>query len=221
MSYKLHGAFLSPYVRKTRAYCYEKGIEFEPVNVDPARFPADYHELNPLMRIPALEHGDVRIGDSAVICQYLEKLHPAPPLYPSDPALCARAQWLEKYADYELGPHCTYGFFRQRLILPLRGQPGDDSKVEDARQQLPALFDYLESTLTDRQWLVADQLSIADIAVASQLVNYLHSGEQLDATRWPNLHAHMTRMHGRPSFAEPLEQERALLAKIRTKLGLA
>jgi len=221
MSYKLHGAFLSPFVRKARAYCYEKDIAFEAVNVDPARFPADYHLLNPLMRIPALEHGDLRLADSAVICQYLEKRHPEPALYPTDPALFAQALWLEKYADYELAPLCTYGFFRQRLILPIRGLSGDDALVEAARQQVPALFDYLESVLGERHWLVGDQLSIADIAVASQLVNYHHGGETLDADRWPALHAHMTRMLARPSFAGPLEEERALIGKIKAKLGIA
>ena len=74
MSYKLYGAFLSPYVRKTRAYCYEKGIDFEPITVDPGRPPENYHEFNPLKRIPALEHGDLRLADSSVICQYLEQI---------------------------------------------------------------------------------------------------------------------------------------------------
>lgn len=220
MPYKLHGAFLSPYVRKCRAYLYEKQIPFEPVNVDPARFPADYHELNPLMRIPALEHDDLRLADSAVICQYLERLHPDTPLYPTDAADFAKTLWWEKFADYELGPLCTFGVFRQRLILPIRGQPGDLAMTENALAQLPALFDYLDQQLAGKQWLVADQLSIADIAVASQLVNFEHGGEQLDAARWPNLDAHRQRLHARPSFAGPLEEERVLIGKIKAKLGI-
>ena len=220
MSYKLHGALLSPYVRKCRVFLAEKQIPYEPVHVDPGNLPADYADINPLKRIPALEHGDLSLGDSAVICQYLERLHPQTPLYPQDPADYARALWLEKYADYELGPLCTFGVFRQRLILPIRGLQGDENKAQQALEKLPAYFDYLEAQLQGSDWLVGDRLSIADIAVASQLVNMAHGGEPLDGSRWPALDAHRQRLHERPSFADSLAQETVIVGKIRSKLGL-
>lgn len=220
MTYKLHGAILSPYVRKCRAYFLEKQIPFESIHVDPGNIPSDYEKLNPLMRIPALEHGDLRLADSSVICQYIEKLHPTPALFPTDAGDFAQALWLEKYADYELGPLCTFGVFRERLIKPLRGLTSDESRVEKALEKLPPLFDYLNELLDGREWFVGDQISIADIAVASQWVNFQHGGEQIDAARWPHLAAHRDRVHTRPSFAESLAQEHALIGKIRHKLGL-
>lgn len=218
MPYTLYGAALSPFVRKCRAFLSEKSIPFDSVHVDPGAFPQDYAALNPLMRIPALQHDDQCVADSAVICQYVERLNPEPSLFPQAAADYAHCLWLEKYADYELAHQCTGGIFRQRLILPLRGLQGNEAKVQEAITKLPAMFDYLEQQLGGKTWFVNDQLSVADIAIASQLVNYHHGGEELDAQRWPDLHAHMVRMHQRPSFSAGLAEEKVLVDKIWARL---
>lgn len=223
MSYILHGAVLSPFVRKCRAYLAEKDIPYEHVHADPGNLPEGYERLNPLRRIPALEHGDLCLADSSVICQYLERLHPEVPLYGGVAADFARTLWLEKYADYELASVSTFGIYRERLIMPLRGIATREERVQRALAALPALFDYLEQTLGEREWFVGDQLTVADIAIASQFVNLEHVGEReaLSAQRWPRLHAFVERMLKRPSLAEGVEQERSLVGKIRHKLGLA
>lgn len=215
MTLKLFGAALSPYVRKTRAFMQEKDIPFEIVHVDPANLPEDFGLRNPLRRIPVLEHDGMNIADSAVICQYLEKTYPNTPLYPSAPQDFARTLWFEKFADYELGATCTFGVFRNRVIMPLRGATCDEARVGKALEKLPGLFDYLESQLKDRQYLVGERLTVADIALASQLMNLGHGGEKVDSTRWPALCAHMERMHARPTFAHALEKERPFVEKVR------
>ncbi|MBQ0754354.1 MAG: glutathione S-transferase family protein [Gammaproteobacteria bacterium] len=219
MAYTLYGAVLSPFVRKCRVFLAEKDIPFDSVHVDPGALPQEYANLNPLMRIPALEHDGKRFADSAVICQYVERLHPEPALYPRAAADYAQCLWLEKYADYELAPLCTFGIFRQRLIMPLRGLPGDENKALDAINKLPALFDYLEQQLGSNTWFVNDQLTVADIAITSQLVNMQYGGESLNAERWPNLHAHMQRMQQRPSFSNALNQEAVVISKIKAHLN--
>ena len=66
----------------------------------------------------------------------------------------------------------------------------------------------------DRQFLVGDSLTLADLAVASPLVNYGHAGETLDAARWPSLAAWLARILARPSFAPMIERERRFLARL-------
>lgn len=215
MTYRLHGAALSPFVRKVRVYMQEKDIPFEAIHVDPGNLPADFERLNPLKRIPVLEHDGRALADSAVICQYLERLHAEPALYPRDPHAFARTLWFEKFADYELGITCTFGVFRQRIIMPLRGGRTDEQRVEEALAKLPVLFDYLEQSLDGREFLVDDTLTVADIALASQLVNLEHGGETVDGNRWPGLRRHMEAMHARPTFAKALEKERAFVASVR------
>ncbi len=215
MTRRLHGAALSPFVRKARVFLKEKGLEYESVHVDPNDPPADFHRLNPLKRVPAFEEEDLVLADSAVICDYLERRYPEPPLYPSDPAGHARTLWFEKFADYEIANQATLAVFRNRVVMRLLGRPCDEDKVQRAlHEKLPPLLDYLEGQLGDREYLVGDMLTVADIALASQFVNLQHGGEHLDAERWPALAAHRDRLHARPAFSQTIERESAFVQKL-------
>ena len=216
MSLILHGAALSPFVRKARVFLAEKNLEYKSVHVDPNNLPEGYEKLNPLRRIPTLEDGDRVLADSAVICAYLERKHPEPALYPTDDYQYARALWFEKYADYEIAMNATFAVFRNRVIMPLIGKPCDETKVARAlNETLPPLFDYLESQIEGREWLAGDQLSVADIAIASQCVNFQHGGECVDAVRWPALAAYVEKLHARPSFAGLIERESKFVQGLR------
>jgi glutathione S-transferase len=218
MDFKLHGAALSPFVRKTRIFMQEKNIPFEAVHVDPNNLPEGFDKLNPLKRIPVLEHGDKVLADSAVICRYLEALSPDTPMYPTDPWQRARCDWFEKFADYELAATCTFAVFRNRIIMPLVGRPCDEERVQKAlSKSIPPLFAYLDQELAGKEFLVGERMTIADIAVASQLVNLKHGGESVDAQRHPNLAAFAERMHARPSFAKTISKETDFVEKVRAK----
>lgn len=218
MDLKLHGAALSPFVRKTRMFMQEKNIPFESVHVDPTNLPEGFDKLNPLKRIPVLEHGDKTLADSAVICRYLETLFPDTPLYPTDPWQQARCSWFEKFADYELAAACTFAVFRNRIIMPLVGRPCDEERVQKAlAKSIPPLFAYLDQELAGKEFLIGEHMTIADIAVASQLVNLHHGGESVDAQRYPNLAAFAERMHARPTFAKSISKESDFVEKVRAK----
>ena len=217
MAIKLYGAALSPFVRKTRVFLAEKDIPFESVHIDPFNAPEDYSNINPLRRIPAMEHDGTLLADSAVICAYLERAFPeTATLYPADAADYAHALWLEKYADYELAPLTTFTVFRNRVIMKLMGKPSDEERIERAlTEKLPPHFTYLESQIKGREWLAGDQFSIADIAVASQFANFAHGGEKLDPQQCPALAAHVDKVLSRPSFSALLEREDSFVAKLR------
>ena len=174
-------------------------------------------------RIPALRDGDVTLADSSVICHYLDDRDPqATPLCGGNALARARIIWLEKYADYEVAPLATFTVFRNRLLKPLLGKPCDEAAVEAALQEkLPPHFDYLEGCLGEAEYFVDDRFSLADIAVASQLVNMRHGGEVLDAGRWPRLAAHLQRMLQRPALQALLEGEQRVVDKIRARIAQA
>lgn len=218
MSLTLYGAPLSPFVRKVRLFLAEKALDYQLEIILPFGQPDWYRELSPLGRIPALKDGDFSLADSSVICQYLEELHPQPPLLGRDAQERARIRWLEKYADYELAPLCTFAIFRNRALKPSMGQSCDEAAVQTALQEkLPAHFDYLEKTLGSAAYFVGEQLSLADLAIACQLINMAHGGEQLDAQRWPHLAAHHQRMLARPSLQGVLPGEQKMLAKMAAR----
>jgi len=219
MSLVVFGAPLSPFVRKVRLFCAEKGLDYQLENVNPFNQPDWYRELNPLRRVPAIRDGDFTLADSSVICHYLEERDPQrTPLCGETPQAKARIRWLEKYADYEVAPLATFTVFRNRLLKPLMGKVCDEVAVKGAMQEkLPEHFDYLEKCLGANDYFVDNRFSLADIAIASQLVNMRHGGEELDNQRWPALAAHFQRIASRPTLAAILEGEQQIIAKILAK----
>ncbi len=210
----LHGAGLSPFVRKVRVALMEKGIAYELDPVVPFGISDEYKKISPLGKIPCYTPKDgVNIPDSTVIIAYLEKTHSETPLYPSDPEDFARALFLEEYADTALVAGAGVVFF-QRIVGPIfLNAPTDQDLIKDAIENvLPPVLAWLEEQIGDREFFVGDRLSVADIAVASPLINFMHAGETLDAAKYPQLTAFLARMLERDSFAALLAEEKELLA---------
>ena len=218
MSITLYGASLSPYVRKVRVALAEKEIAYEQVQIDPNRRPDDFYDLSPFGRIPALRDGDVVLADSGVIGTYLDAQYPAIPLTYSDPVLKAKVQWFEKFGDYELGPVLTFGVFRNRVVMHLLGKPCDEEHVANClREKIPALMQYLEAYAPEDGFIVGDRLTIADIAIATQFVNFNLGKEQVDSSLYPKTAAYLQRIHSRPSFASIIERDQSLVNKLLSR----
>ena len=225
MGYTLLGANVSPFVRKCRAYLAEKGIAYEYESVNPFQPPANYRQISPLGKIPALLDGDRPIADSTAICLYLERCNPTPALYPADNYEYAHALWLEEYVDSGLLPVAGPLVFRPLVLGPVAmNQPLTkeikEAALEVVENQVAPMWDYLERQLGTQAFFVANSLSIADLAVASGHVSLWHAGVDPDPVHWPKLSAFLGRMWARPSFKALIAEEqtpwnrRELIAKV-------
>ena len=83
----IYGSSLSPFVRKVLAFAGEKGIELElqPTGWCPDQPSAEYLAASPFRKMPALRDGDYTLADSSAIVHYLEAKNPEPALIPADP----------------------------------------------------------------------------------------------------------------------------------------
>jgi glutathione S-transferase len=207
----LIGASASPFVRKVRVVLAEKGVAYDHEPLIPFNVSPEFKKISPLGKIPVFRDGDRTLPDSSVICAYLERTHPNPPVYPSDAYDCARACWLEEYADTALVGVVGAKIFFRKIIAPrFLNQPADEGAIRQAvEQDLPPLFDYLEGQLGDGSAFVGGRFSIADVAVTSQLVNLRHAGFGVDAGRWPKLARHTAADFERPSFRALIAEEMA------------
>ena len=205
----VYGANASPFVRKVRVALIEKNIpyELEPIFPGPGA-PADFRKMSPLGKIPAYRDGDRTLADSSVICAYIERTHPTPALYPSDPYDYARALWFEEWADGGLTPISGGKIFFPLVVAPrFFGREVDHAAVQKSiDEELPPLFDYLESEISG-DYLVGNAFSIGDIGVLTQFVNLSHAGVSPDKGRWPKLAAYVAKGHARPSFKSLIEEE--------------
>lgn len=209
---KIHGANVSPYVRKVRVYLAEKNIPYELIPVNPFAAGPEYRKLSPLGKIPAMQDGDVTLADSSVICAYVEKKNPQPALFPADPAEYGRALWFEEYGDGGVST-LTSVIFRQRVVMPLFFKQATDEAAVQAciEKDVPPIFDYLESQLGDNTTaLVGGKFSIGDIGLATQFVNLRHAKFTVDAGRWPKLAKYIANVHTRSSFKAVIDEEEAM-----------
>jgi glutathione S-transferase len=208
---KLFGANPSPFVRKVKVFLAEKNLPFEQEQTSPFPPSAEFKKLSPLGRIPAFSDDGKVLADSSIICAYLERTHPQPALYPSDPYDYARALWFEEYADGGLSQIVGPKMFFNKVVGPLLMKTTFDEQLfrKAENEELPPMFSYLEGELKG-EYLVGNSLTIGDIGVASQFVNLLLSGVTPDAGKWPKLAAYLTRIHSRPSFKSLIDGDKKM-----------
>lgn len=209
----LLGASISPFVRKVLVVAAEKGVKLEnrPLNPSTSTDPL-FLATSPFRKIPVLVDGDFSLPDSTAIVTYLEALHPKPAVLPASPRERARAIWFEEMADTIL-LSAGQRIFYNRVVAPkFLKRAGDLTSAQEAQDTLlPPVFAYLESVAPAEGFLVGNALSIADIAVASMLVNMTYCNASPDPAIYPKLAAFLARMMARPGFAGALASDRALL----------
>jgi glutathione S-transferase len=201
---KLYGGSRSPFYRKVRVVLEEKGISYQTEALLPVPKTPELLAMHPMGKIPILRDGDVVVPDSSVICAYLERVQPAPALYPQDAAELAAALFLEEYADTRMS-EIIGGIAFETFVRPqILKEKGDLARAAELRARLPELFDHLELRLSDdREWLLS-RFGIADAAVGVMLQGVRLIGEEIDAARWPRLARYRDSIEGRPSFKTAL-----------------
>jgi glutathione S-transferase len=202
----------SPFVRKVRVALAEKSIPYDLVPVFPAAADEDFRKVSPLGKIPGFRDGDKAFSDSSVICLYLEKKHPSPALLPSDPYEYARSLWFDEYADSHIVSVFGPKIFLERILAKrfFNREPNLEVAEKAIKEEVPPICAYLESQLTG-EWLAGNQLSVGDIAVCSQFVNLFLAGVSIDTAKFPKLARYVARVHERPSFANCIAEDKALV----------
>jgi glutathione S-transferase len=109
---------------------YEKGVPFEGVRLNPARF--EHHEdwfkaINPRGQVPALDHDGKIVTESTVICEYLEDVFPdaGTSLRPDDPFERANMRVWTKWVD-EYFCWCVSTIGWERMIKHMARQLTDE-----------------------------------------------------------------------------------------------
>ena len=209
---KLYGVPQSPFVRKALIVLEEKGLPYEVASPVPGQ--------HPLAKMPVLGDGELLIPDSSVICAYLEKKHPAPPLYPDDPGDFARALFIEEYADTQMADGMGAIVFESIVKPHMLKQPTDEKRLAEllaaartrwtgkptsaAGQPVPAVLDWLESQLPSGRDTVLPRFSIADVALGAHLGWLEPARIELDPARWPRTARYRQALLARPSFKTAL-----------------
>ena len=194
---------IGPNPRLVRMFMAEKGIEMEFEEIDlmagENRRPP-YTDKNPAGEMPALELDDGSVlAETIAICEYLEELHPDPPIIGADPESRARTRmWIRRVENKITNP-LTDGFrnaegqalFKERRhLIP---QAADDMKAI-AREGLAWLNEQMEG----RSYIAGDELTLADILLYAMLDFGAQVGQPTDPSLG-QIKGWLDRMASRPS----------------------
>lgn len=195
MALRLYANSLSPFVRKVRIALYEKGAEFDTVEIERGARRSELLRVNPRGEVPVLLDGDTVVTGSATICDYLEDVLPRPPLLPAAPAARARCRALEHVAD----THADALQFLCFLFAARRPELRDEHPraVAALTDAVRRHFAFLDGELDGREWL-AGGFSRADVALVPHVTSLVYLGEPVPE-RCVRLRGWLDRMRRRPS----------------------
>jgi glutathione S-transferase len=179
----LYDAARCPYCARVRIVLAEKGVEYEPVEIDLTDRPAWIYEKNSTGRVPVVEEDAWLLPESAVIMEYLEERYPEPALLPADPADRGLARlWIFRHGDF------TAPYYALR-----RGEDG-------AAAAFDAQLAKLEAALAEREWLGGREYGLADVAYVPWV---LRAREQLKVSldAFPAVAGWLERLLQRPAVA--------------------
>ena len=203
----IHGARVSPFVRKVLVFASEKGIETEVRMAGFGRGDPGYLDGSPFGKIPALEDGDFLLCDSTAIITYMDALHPEPNLIPTEAKARARTIWFEEFGDTIAQQAGQKIFFNRAVAKRLKREPDLAAADLAEAEEMPKIYDYLEKVLPESGWLVEDRFTLADLAAACPIINVGYCSDGLDAARWPRTAAWLAAVKARPSVMAALEEE--------------
>jgi glutathione S-transferase len=217
---KIYGVPISVHTRKVIVVALAKGIRHEVIPVVPVlpdSPPANWRELSPTGKIPAITDGDFTLADSAAICAYLERVHPEHPVYPSAPRDYATTLSLEQYAG-AVFREVVHPLFQETFVFPkIHKVPTNEKRVAKVLDEtVPEMFHYLDAAIAGDH-LCGDDATIADFSVASNLITYQYIGFDLYRSRFPRLSALFDRVVRHPAMAEALRREQPVVDSMGLK----
>ena len=158
---KIYGFPLSGHSHRVELFASLAGIAYENVLVNLAEGEhkqPEFLALNPAGQVPVIEDAGQVLADSNAILVYLARQY-APDWLPTDPTQEAEVQ---KYLTLAAG-EIAFGPAASRLVNVFKA----DLDKSAAQAIAARVFDKLEAHLVDRDYLVGDRPSIADVAIYS------------------------------------------------------
>ncbi|HEY5637328.1 MAG TPA: glutathione S-transferase N-terminal domain-containing protein [Burkholderiales bacterium] len=197
---QLYSGTTCPFSHRCRFVLYEKGMDFQVIDVDLFNKPEDIAVMNPYNRVPVLVERDLVLYESNIINEYIDERFPHPQLMPSDPVLRARARLMLYNMESEL--------FSQ--IEPL--ESGKEKQAEKARAHIIERLTEFAPMFAKTKFMLGEEFSMLDVAIAPLLWRLDHFGIRLGKPAAP-LMKYAERIFSRPAFIEALTPSEKVMRK--------
>ena len=197
---KLYDFYFAPNPRKVRVFLAEKGIEVPLETVDftqgENRTP-EFLAKNPMGSVPVLELDDGSfLTESLAIIEYLDELHPDPPMIGTAPLERARVRELERLAEAGVFNRVARIFFHTSPVFAKARRLPEIAEL--AREGLPHALRVLDARIGESPFAAGDRPTIADCTLFAAFEHGRLAGMEL-GTGFENLARWYRAFRERPS----------------------
>ncbi|MDP1996242.1 MAG: glutathione S-transferase N-terminal domain-containing protein [Gallionella sp.] len=194
---RLYSGTTCPYSHRCRIVLYEKGMDFEVIDIDLKSRAEDIAAINPYNKVPVLIERDLILYEANIINEYIDERFPHPQLMPPDPVMRGRARlFLHR--------------FEQELYSQVDAIEQGGKAAEKPRAIIRDNLTQLAQILTKQKFLLGDEFSMLDVAIAPLLWRLEHYGIQMGKDAAP-LMKYAERLFSRQGFIDALTpSERAM-----------
>ena len=187
----LYSATTCPFSHRCRIVLFEKGMDFQIIDVDMDNKPEDLAVMSPYGRVPVLVERELILYESNIINEYVDDRFPHPQLMPADPVMRARAR-LFLYR------------FEQELFCHIDALENGTPKVaEKARAAIRDNLTVISPVFAKQKFMLGDDFSMLDVAISPLLWRLEHYGVNLPKQAAPLL-KFAERLFSRPAFIDAL-----------------
>lgn len=185
---------------RCRIVLYEKGMDFQIVDVDLYNMPEDLAVMNPYNRVPVLVERDLILYEANIINEYIDDRFPHPQLIPADPVMRARARLFLFRFELEL--------FSQIDAI----EQGSQKVADKARAAIRDNLIQIAPVFAKQRYMLGEEFSMLDVAIAPLLWRLDYYGIQLGKQAAP-LMKYAERLFSRPAFIEALTAPERVMRK--------
>ena len=187
----LYSGTTDPYSHRCRFVLFEKGMDFQVIDVDVFNKPEDLAVMNPYNKVPVLVERDLILYEANIINEYIDERFPHPQLMPPDPVMRARARLFLHRFENEL--FCHIDAIEQ----------GQQKVADKARQAIRDNLTQISVLFAKQKYMLGDEFSMLDVAIAPLLWRLDHYGIQLGKDAAP-LMKYAERLFSRPAYIEAM-----------------
>ncbi|MCX7626835.1 MAG: glutathione S-transferase N-terminal domain-containing protein [Methylophilaceae bacterium] len=195
----LYSGTTCPYSHRCRIVLFEKGMDFEVIDVDVANKPDDLIELSPDNRLPILVERDLRLDVANIINEYIDERFPHPQLMPADPVMRARARLFLHNIEEQLYAHVDDIEKETKNAVKAR------AAIRDGLTLIAPIFG-------KQSFMLGDEFSMVDVAIAPLLWRLNYYGIELPKQAAPLL-KYAERIFSRPAYIEAMTPSEKAMRK--------
>lgn len=196
----LYSGTSCPFSQRCRIVLFEKGMDFQIIDVDLHDKPEDLAVMNPYNRVPVLVERDLILHEANIINEYIDERFPHPQLMPADPVMRARARLFLYRFEQELFSHIdSIEHGSQKAADKSRGL------IRDNLSQIVPIF-------AKQKFILGEEYSMLDVSIAPLLWRLERYAITLPKQAAPLL-KYAERLFARPAFIEALTPSEKAMRK--------